>query len=228
MVGQNGTSRPRCARRARARGRSSRNATPTSPPVRSLETDPAGGAMVREGAVVTVIYSDGPEKIPDVVGMQQAEAEKTHQRRRGSSPTWSSPATRRSRRGRSSSRARRPAGGARGHHGDHRGLVVRGPRPSPTSRRPRRPTATAGLAGRRRSVAVGPLAARLADRLGVVEVEQAVVRRRGDRVSSSRSQPTEMSACSAWVAVDVEVVVVLDRVRSAAWSPTAEITYGWG
>ena len=33
-----------------------------------LETDPAGGAMVREGAVVTVIYSDGPEKIPDVVG----------------------------------------------------------------------------------------------------------------------------------------------------------------
>jgi serine/threonine protein kinase len=42
-----------------------------------LETDPAGGAMVREGAVVTVIYSDGPEEIPDVVGMQQAEAEKT-------------------------------------------------------------------------------------------------------------------------------------------------------
>lgn len=42
-----------------------------------LETDPAPGASVPEGSVVTVFYSDGPEEIPDVVGMTQEEAERT-------------------------------------------------------------------------------------------------------------------------------------------------------
>jgi len=40
-----------------------------------IRTDPAAGEAVPLGSEVTVFYSDGPEKIPDVVGMQQAEAE---------------------------------------------------------------------------------------------------------------------------------------------------------
>jgi serine/threonine-protein kinase len=42
---------------------------------RVLETDPAPGASVPVGSTVTVYYSDGPEEVPDVVGMQQEEAE---------------------------------------------------------------------------------------------------------------------------------------------------------
>ncbi|WP_374454095.1 Stk1 family PASTA domain-containing Ser/Thr kinase [Nocardioides sp.] len=42
-----------------------------------LRTDPAAGTSVAEGTTVTVFYSDGPEKIPDVRGMKQGEAERT-------------------------------------------------------------------------------------------------------------------------------------------------------
>ena len=42
-----------------------------------LATDPAAGASVPDGSTVTVFYSDGPEEIPDVVGMKQSAAEKT-------------------------------------------------------------------------------------------------------------------------------------------------------
>ncbi len=42
-----------------------------------LATDPAAGASLPEGSTVTVFYSDGPEEIPDVVGMKQSAAEKT-------------------------------------------------------------------------------------------------------------------------------------------------------
>jgi beta-lactam-binding protein with PASTA domain len=40
-----------------------------------VETDPPGGTSVPEGSAVTVFYSDGPEKVPDVVGLQRQEAE---------------------------------------------------------------------------------------------------------------------------------------------------------
>jgi serine/threonine-protein kinase len=40
-----------------------------------VETRPASGASVPEGATITVYYSDGQEKVPDVTGMQRAEAE---------------------------------------------------------------------------------------------------------------------------------------------------------
>ena len=40
-----------------------------------LETDPAPGTEVPVGSPVTVFYSDGPEQVPDVVGLQQEEAE---------------------------------------------------------------------------------------------------------------------------------------------------------
>ena len=40
-----------------------------------LETDPAPGASVPEGATVTVFWSDGPEEVPDVTGMQRPQAE---------------------------------------------------------------------------------------------------------------------------------------------------------
>jgi eukaryotic-like serine/threonine-protein kinase len=47
------------------------------PAGRVLSTDPPAGTMVADNSVVTVVYSDGPEEIPDVVGMKQQEAEKT-------------------------------------------------------------------------------------------------------------------------------------------------------
>ncbi len=40
-----------------------------------LETDPQPGTEVPVGSDVTVFYSDGPEEVPDVVGLQQDEAE---------------------------------------------------------------------------------------------------------------------------------------------------------
>jgi serine/threonine-protein kinase len=40
-----------------------------------LQTDPAPGDSVPEGSDVTVYFSDGPEKVPDVIGLQQDVAE---------------------------------------------------------------------------------------------------------------------------------------------------------
>jgi serine/threonine-protein kinase len=39
-----------------------------------IETDPAAGTQVPEGTKITVYFSDGPEKVPDVVGMSEDEA----------------------------------------------------------------------------------------------------------------------------------------------------------
>ncbi|WP_372729813.1 Stk1 family PASTA domain-containing Ser/Thr kinase [Nocardioides sp.] len=41
-----------------------------------LGTDPEAGQSVPEGATVTVFYSDGPEQVPGVVGLQRKEAER--------------------------------------------------------------------------------------------------------------------------------------------------------
>ena len=41
-----------------------------------LETTPPSGQNVPEGTTVTMIYSDGPEQVPDVVGMTQQGAER--------------------------------------------------------------------------------------------------------------------------------------------------------
>jgi beta-lactam-binding protein with PASTA domain len=38
-------------------------------------TDPAAGESVPQGSTITVFYSDGPEEIPNVVNLQQDEAE---------------------------------------------------------------------------------------------------------------------------------------------------------
>ncbi|MFZ2502121.1 MAG: PASTA domain-containing protein, partial [Nocardioides sp.] len=40
-----------------------------------VRTDPAAGVEVSVGATVTAYYSDGPETVPDVIGMTAAEAE---------------------------------------------------------------------------------------------------------------------------------------------------------
>ena len=40
-----------------------------------VRTDPTGGQMVGDGSSVTVFYSDGPERVPEVVGLKQREAE---------------------------------------------------------------------------------------------------------------------------------------------------------
>lgn len=40
-----------------------------------IRTQPAGGETVQQGNTVTVIVSDGEEKVPNVIGLQQAEAE---------------------------------------------------------------------------------------------------------------------------------------------------------
>jgi serine/threonine-protein kinase len=39
-----------------------------------IEQDPAPGTMVQEGSVVTIYYSDGPEEVPNVVGMTEEDA----------------------------------------------------------------------------------------------------------------------------------------------------------
>jgi beta-lactam-binding protein with PASTA domain len=39
-----------------------------------IETDPAADEQVPEGTKVTLYFSDGPEKVPDVVGMTEDEA----------------------------------------------------------------------------------------------------------------------------------------------------------
>lgn len=41
-----------------------------------LSTDPAAGTAVAEGTVVTIVFSDGPERVPDVRGQTQREAER--------------------------------------------------------------------------------------------------------------------------------------------------------
>ena len=40
-----------------------------------IETDPPPGTSVPQGSTVIVYYSDGPEEVPDVVDLQQEEAE---------------------------------------------------------------------------------------------------------------------------------------------------------
>jgi eukaryotic-like serine/threonine-protein kinase len=42
-----------------------------------VETDPAPNASVPVGSTVEVLYSDGPEEVPDVVGLRQQRAERT-------------------------------------------------------------------------------------------------------------------------------------------------------
>ena len=56
--------------------RSSRRCDSDEPKGQVVETRPAAGEQVPEGTRVTVLFSDGPEKVPDVVGM-------TEQTRRG-------------------------------------------------------------------------------------------------------------------------------------------------
>ena len=41
-----------------------------------LSTDPAAGTTVPEGTTVTIFYSDGPETVPGVIGLQRKDAEK--------------------------------------------------------------------------------------------------------------------------------------------------------
>jgi serine/threonine-protein kinase len=41
-----------------------------------LSTTPTPGTSVAEGTTIVIVYSDGPEKIPDVRGLKQAEAER--------------------------------------------------------------------------------------------------------------------------------------------------------
>jgi serine/threonine-protein kinase len=45
-----------------------------------LETNPAAGEQVPEGTTVTVFFSDGPSKVPDVVGMTEDEAKQALQK----------------------------------------------------------------------------------------------------------------------------------------------------
>ena len=41
-----------------------------------LEQRPLAGTQAAEGATVTIVYSDGPEEVPDVRGLTQQEAER--------------------------------------------------------------------------------------------------------------------------------------------------------
>ena len=46
------------------------------PTFQVLSTDPPAGTSVAEGTTITIVFSDGPEKIPDVRGLKQGEAER--------------------------------------------------------------------------------------------------------------------------------------------------------
>ena len=76
VVGQSRQS-ARDALRAAGFDMTSREREADAPRGQVLATDPAAGASIPEGSTVTVFYSDGPEEIPDVVGMKQSAAEKT-------------------------------------------------------------------------------------------------------------------------------------------------------
>jgi serine/threonine protein kinase len=41
-----------------------------------IETTPPANTMAQVGSAVTVLYSDGPEEVPDVIGLQQGQAKK--------------------------------------------------------------------------------------------------------------------------------------------------------
>jgi len=45
------------------------------PAFQVLSTDPPAGTSVEEGTTVTIVFSDGPEKVPDVRGLKQRQAE---------------------------------------------------------------------------------------------------------------------------------------------------------
>jgi serine/threonine-protein kinase len=42
-----------------------------------LSTDPPAGTSLAEGTTVTIVFSDGPEEVPDVRGLKQGQAERT-------------------------------------------------------------------------------------------------------------------------------------------------------
>jgi eukaryotic-like serine/threonine-protein kinase len=46
------------------------------PRLQVLSTDPAAGTEVAEGTMVTLVFSDGPEQVPDVRGLKQRAAER--------------------------------------------------------------------------------------------------------------------------------------------------------
>ena len=100
-------------------------------PGRSRPTRPQARRSPR-APTVTVFYSDGPEKIPTWSGMKQQRGRADAPRRRVRPDVVQSDDDHRARRARSSSRARRPAAGRRGQHGDDRGLDLRGADRDPT------------------------------------------------------------------------------------------------
>ena len=123
------------------------------------------GASVPEGSTVTIFYSDGPEEVPDVTGLQAGARRAGAQRRRVRAARGGDHRHHRAagHRGRAEP-AGRP-GGRRGLDGHHRGLGLRGgaqrvPSESPTEARDRvadrdhlagLPTDTASSWARRRA-----------------------------------------------------------------------------
>ncbi|MDN4161193.1 Stk1 family PASTA domain-containing Ser/Thr kinase [Nocardioides sp. SOB72] len=73
-----GLSRADAAAQLRAAGlRTNQEETDSDEPAGEVVAqEPAAGQEVAEGATVTILYSDGPEEVPDVVGRRQREAER--------------------------------------------------------------------------------------------------------------------------------------------------------
>jgi serine/threonine-protein kinase len=76
VAGQDKAAAAATLRSAKLRPRLSQRES-DAPAGQVLETSPAAGQSVPEGTRVTVFYSDGPEQIPDVVGLERAAAERT-------------------------------------------------------------------------------------------------------------------------------------------------------
>ena len=121
-----------------------------------IETDPAAGEQVPEGTKITVYFSDGPEKVPDVVGMTEnagragAQAGRLQgvrhhvERHRGAQGHRHQPEP----------RGRQRAAG--GDLGDDRGLVLRGADRDPHPDAERHPDGAADRHAHRRPPAASP------------------------------------------------------------------------
>ena len=79
---EQGRRRPPAAQRGPARGAPERDAT--SPKDQVVEMQPPAGTEVSEGSKVTLFWSDGPEKVPNVIGKNEGEATGPDRGRRAS------------------------------------------------------------------------------------------------------------------------------------------------
>ena len=204
-----------------------RSGSPTSRRARSSRPIPAPASRCPQGSTVTVYYSDGPEEVPDVVGMQRGRGAASPGGRPGSprcgcSPTASRPTSRPG-----TVLEQTPEAGTEQPADTQIVLIVTSyvapdgesrhpPTVASPTDSPSAPDAVTGRAGQR-SVTVACV--------GFGQRRRTPARCSTGGVSTC--QPTAIVGCGRLLAVDREVVVVVDApAASEAWSPTARDDVG--